>query len=94
MIGAAGATGRGPAIALACMVVTRGARDVTGITRTAADFTVALCTTLVRRCLCLTGTVPANPLTAESWSAKVKAMIRDAVARNDLSIERYHSPYR
>jgi hypothetical protein len=34
-----------------------------------------------------TGTVPAKPVAARRWVAKVKLMIRDAVAKNDLVIK-------
>jgi hypothetical protein len=37
--------------------------------------------------LYLAGTVPAKPVAARRWAAKVKAMIRDAVAKNDLIIK-------
>ena len=100
MIAGAGATGRGPAAAGfgPCTIVTcaevRDATATTGITVVrAGDFAtgvlcaVVLCAGLTRRCLFRAGTVPAKPVAASRWVAKVKAMIRDAVAKNDLIIK-------
>src|ERR1039458_6865524 len=100
MIAGAGTTAasRGPATAAfcACTAITRtgarGATDTAGLTSLfAGAFTGRLaaaagCAALTRRCLCLTGTVAAKPVAARRWRDKVKAIIWNAMAKNDFII--------
>src|ERR1019366_3288547 len=108
MIAGAGtdATSRGPATAAFCVctVITRagarGATDTAGLTsRFTGAFTGRLaaavaCAGLPRRCLCLMGPVAAKPVAARRWRDKVKAIIRDAMAKNDFIIGCTQPPYR
>lgn len=102
MMGAAGTNGRGPESPAFCVWtgVTRAATETAGLTDrfvagTAGRLAAAvLWAALARRCFRFAGTVLAKPITTRSWKAKVKAVIRDAVARDNLIIECYHSPYR
>src|ERR1039458_10052184 len=88
-----GATSRGPAAAFcACTVATctgaRGATDTAGLTSlfTGRRAAAVACAALARRCLCLRGPLAAKPVAARRWRDKVKAIIRDAMAKNNLSI--------
>src|ERR1039458_9915616 len=94
----AGTASRGPATAAfcACTAITRtgarGATDTAGLTSLfTGAFTGCLaaavaCAGLPRRCLCLRGPAAAKPVAARRWRDTVKAMIRDAMAKNDLFI--------
>src|ERR1035441_8340691 len=91
MIGGAGT----PTFSSSPVITRAGIRDATdsaGLTsRFSGAFTwrlagAAACAALARRCLCLMGTVAAKPVAARRWTDKVKAIIRDAMARNDLII--------